>query len=128
MLSISHFRITRVHHDYLTHIGIGIGKPDILLSLRSNRDTGDSGICLACLHRGDDGIKLHIEYLHIHTQHIADGIRHIHIDAHYLTILIILERFEGGIGGETKALLQTQLLQGFRSHLLHIRRVRGIRR
>ena len=128
MLSISHFRITRVHHDYLAHIGIGIGESDIFLSLRSNRDTSDSGISLTRLHRGDDGIKLHIENLHIHTQHIADGIRHIHIDAHNLTILVILERFEGGIGGEAKALLQTQLLQGFRSHLLRIRRVRGIRR
>ena len=67
MLSISHFHITRVHHDYLAHIGIGICEPDILLSFRSNRDTSDSGISLARLHRGDDGIKLHIENLHIHT-------------------------------------------------------------
>ena len=46
MLSISHFCITRVYHDYLTHIGIGIREPDILLSFRSNRDTSDSGISL----------------------------------------------------------------------------------
>lgn len=48
-------------------------------------------ICLTSLYRGDDGIKLHIENLDIHAQHIADGIRHIHVDAHNLAILVIFE-------------------------------------
>ena len=38
--------------------------------------------CIRDRYRGDDGIKLHIENLDIHAQHIADGIRHIHVDAH----------------------------------------------
>ena len=115
------FHIAGIHHDYLSHIGIGICKSDILLPFRSNRDAGNTRICLTSLYRGDDGIKLHIENLYIHAQYIADGICHIHVDAHNLAILVIFERLEGSVGGKTETRLQAEFLQRFRSHLLHLR-------
>ena len=115
------FHIAGIHHDYLSHIGIGIRKSDILLPFRSNRNAGNTRIRLTSLYRGDDGIKLHIENLYIHAQYIADGICHIHVDAHNLAILVIFERLEGSVGGKTETRLQAEFLQRFRSHLLHVR-------
>ena len=126
MLCTSYFCIFGIHHDDLSHIGVGIGESDVLLPLWGDGNTGDTGISLTSLYGSDDGIKLHIKNLDIHAQHIADGIRHIYINTHNLTILVVLEWFEGGIGGKAETLLQSELLQRFRNILLHIRSLRRI--